>query len=273
LRTRITTALLIVILSMTTVALGLTFDSGAFGGGQPAGGQSTVASTTTGTPPQLLVRAYSAAQNTPLTSGNAVENLSVLVPIPGLRFTLTATEVALSRLGRPLTYFAFTNSSGEGDISVAAGNYSIQATSSQFNLTRPISFTGNVTTVLTLVVAPVLTNVTSLDVVNRVQSFGLQPGSTIYAQIPGPFNYDRYSLYQIIGSVPTEVSGTVFGNITTIGIVYGRLAVNATVSGYYASAGGTTVVLSPTSSYEQLPVGDIQMLQYVAQSTVSYIGG
>ena len=273
LRSRLTTALLLFILVVTTVAMGLAFDSGGRDGqGGGGGGNGGSNSTFNGHVPHLLVKAYAAAQSAPSPVSYNEENVSQLTPIMGLKFTLTATDVGRSRLGRPLTYYAFTNASGLGTIAVAAGNYSIEAATSQFNLTRPVSFRGNLTTELVLVVTPVLTDVVSLTVVNPDQAFALQPGGLIYAEVPGAFNYDRYSLYQIIGQsqwVLTQSGGT--SGITVVSLQVIRI--NATVVGFYGSPGGTTVVLSPSGSFGAIPAGAVRMLQYVANSTVRFIGG
>lgn len=272
-RTKFTTALLLLVLTMATVAMGLTFDYGGLGGiGGGGGGGGVTSASTTGRVPHLVVIAYSAQPTTPLPPDGSGQNQSILAPMVGLRFTLTATDVELSRLGRPLTYYVFTNSSGAADIAVAAGNYSIQAASPQFNFTRPMTFKGNLTTELVLVVTPVYTNVLSLSVVNPDQVTGLEPSTAIYAQIPGPFHYDKYSLYQLRGTGPwtfqqSGTPGVVIVNFATL------ITVNATVSGFYDSPVGTMVVLSPTGPYGQLPVSGIQLLQYVANSTVRFIGG
>lgn len=277
---RVTSALLVAVILMTTVAMGLAFDAGGLGGGGSAGGVAKAQSseTTTGNVPHLLVKAYSSSGNGSLLISSGSQNQPSLSPLTGMRFTLTATEVSLSRLGRPLTYFAFTNSSGEAEIAVAAGNYSIQATSSEFNLTRAISFTGHLTTELDLVVAPVYSGVTSLSVVNTDQTYQVEASSTIYVQVSGSFYYDRYSLYQITGNGPVtfvESSGGCFAGICPVGIstISGPVTINATVTGYYSSPGGTTVVMTPSGAYSQLPVSDIKMLQYVANSTVRYLVG
>ncbi|MDG6985332.1 MAG: hypothetical protein JRM73_01115 [Nitrososphaerota archaeon] len=275
--TRVTSALLIAVILMTTVAMGLTFDAGGLGGGGSAGGvaKSQSSESSTGNVPHLLVKAYSSAGNGSFPTTGA-QNQPFLSPLTGLRFTLTATEVSLSRLGRPLTYFAFTNSSGEAEIAVAAGNYSIQATSAKFNLTRAISFTGHLTTELDLVVSPVYTGVTSLTVVNADQTSQVEASSTIYVQVPGSFFYNRYSLYQITGVGPVtyvESSGGCFAGICETGIatISRVVTINATVTGHYGAPGGTIVVMAPSGAYSQFPVSDIRMLQYVANSTVRYL--
>ena len=270
---RLTAALLLIIFVIATVAMGLTFDATGLGGvgagGFGGGGKS---STLNGKFPHLLVEAFSVPGGELTFTSSPGSNDSRREPMTNLLFTLTATEVALSRLGRPLTYYAFTNASGLGTIAVAAGNYSIEAATSQFNLTRPVSFRGNLTTELVLVVTPVLTDVVSLTVVNPDQAFALQPGGLVYAEVPGAFNYDRYSLYQIIGQsqwVLTQSGGT--SGITVVSLQVIRI--NATVVGFYGSPGGTTVVLSPSGSFGAIPAGAVRMLQYVANSTVRFIGG
>jgi hypothetical protein len=276
LMSRLTTALLLVIIVMTTVAMGFTFDSGAFvgsgGGGGGVKAQSSVSAM--GTAPHLLVKANVAQQSFPTPAIGPAQNEVPLTPMVGLKFTLTAIEVSISRPGRPLTYFAFTNSSGEGYIAVGAGNYSIQAASPLFNLTRPISFTGNHTTELDLVVSPVYSNVTTLSVVNPDQDYEVEANSAIYVQIPGAFSYNMYTIYRLIGTA--QATATYTSNSGEPGIIFvntGPITINATVAGFYPSPGGTMVVLRPVESYTQLPLDNIQLLQYVANSTVRYIAG
>ena len=267
---RLTAALLLIIFVIATVAMGLTFDATGLGGvgagGFGGGGES---STLNGKFPHLLVEAFSVPGGQLTFTSSPGSNDSRREPMTNLLFTLTATDVALSRLGRPLTYYAITNSSGASSIAVTAGNYSIEAATPEFNFTSPISFSGNATTELVIVVAPQLTRLTALTVVNPDQSYGLQPGGLLYAEVQGSFNYDRYSLYQVVGLGQATVPGNASYSVISIK----PLEINATVVGYYGSPGGTTVVLSPSGPYGELPTTSLGILEYVANSTVRTIDG
>jgi hypothetical protein len=268
LKPRLTTTFLVFVIIAMTIAMGFVFDSGGLGAGgagdRAAGEQSS--SSLTGAPPRLLVKAYEAQR--PLSSAQTSGgNMTVLSPIAGLEFTLVATEVGISRLGRPLTYYVFTNSSGMGTISVTAGNYSIEATTAQFNLTRPVGFTGNATTEVELVVLPVLTNITALSLVSPDQSYGLEPGGLMYVEVPGALNYSGQGVFAVLGT-PLAGSGEDVTSVSAAFVQY----FNATLLGAYPAPGGTMLVLTPTGPYGDVPAGRLELLQYVVDTSVRTFG-
>lgn len=271
---RVETTALLVILTIAALTLGFTFDGVGFGSAPSSSSVKAIASaTTSGSGPHFLVKAKAAELTSGAPNVSSGANPSyTYVPILGLRLVLVGTEIGtLTRLGRPLSYFVFTNSSGEGQMAVAPGNYTVYAAGANFNITKDLSFKGNMTTTLNLAVAPVYSKVVSLEVVNQDTSKGVEPTATIYAQVEGKGQYDTTSVYELTGFGQAFAATGGTNGILAISL-YRYASVNATVTGAYPSLDGTWVVMSPAGYYPVIPVNDVLLLHYVVNATVNLTG-
>lgn len=196
-----------------------------------------------------------------------------LVPIAGLKFTLTAINLQVAgRPGRPATYFVFTNSSGEGYVPLPRGNYSVQAVGADFSFNRTLGLSGNLTTVLDVDVIPVPSEISSIELLNQDTVAGVETTATLFIEVSGSFDFTSGSTYQVIG-MSTALTKYVSPAIGKLPLQFNTpVAINITIIGVYPSPSGEWVVGVPVGSSPYFPTTGIFLLRYEANSTVTYSG-
>ena len=268
---RLVTSVLIPLLLLTSLTLGLIF-GGGFGGS--SGGSAPQASTAAPNPPSahFMVVAERAQAPTGVPSSTSGNGSYEVVPMGGLSLTLTKIG-APERPGRggPVTYKVVTNSSGELFTVVPGGNYTVTAGGTGFNLTRVLEFTVNFTTFLRMEVVPVVSGISSVEFLNQDTVSTVEPNSTVLVKVAGNFSYTAGSSAQLAGWAPsynqTGSAGWVFGSVLQQSVV------TCSVMTEYMGVDGTWVVMKPTSYFQPLPTVEDVLIQYQANSTVSYVAG
>jgi hypothetical protein len=278
---RASTGALLAALVFATAILGFALQGGggALVGGRPSGRSGGTSGPNGGVPPTLVVEAATVASGG--LYGEIVQTQHfLLVPLAGLRFTLTGVLPGAASNRHPPTYFVFTNSSGVAETALPGGNYTVQAAASDFYFEGSVDMIANQTTTLSLQVVPEFMNVTSLVVMNQDTVSQVEPTATIYARVQGEVQITPSAFYQVVGLDTVTFNSTtgfcsspeicVSTSVVTLDV---PLSANVTAVGGYPAPGGTWVLLAPSSPYQPIPQLGVRLVQYITNSTVTYSAG
>lgn len=266
---RLQTLSLLMILIIVSAALGLAFGPLGQGGlGQYFANQQ---STSTGRnhSPDLLVRAAAVGSQQGLSTAGST---SVLAPLAKLNFVVTAilSGRSVNRAREP-TYNMVTNSSGEVEASLPAGNYSVQGLGADFTFLRDVSLEANHTTILTMDVVQVVNPVSTLAIVNQDTLSGLESTGVIYVEVDGNFQYNSSSFYELIGTIEPGGPSSSNGSMAVQVSLLTPVTIEGIVSGAYDSPGGFWIVMHPSAPVTLLPNAGFSLMHYAANSTVSLV--
>lgn len=264
-RPNLVTAGLILFLLLACVGLGLTI--GSYSAANPSGGGGAAATAATATNshtlPEVVVTAKEVSDIITSSGAASLQNGTVVIlgtptasPIPGLHVIITPEGQNLIFHARTFSYTVITNDTGVGSLYLPQGNYSATAAVGSYNFTTTVKMRTDFTALLNLTIVPGLNSVTDLKVTNTDSGLGLQPSSTIYAEVTGPFHYSQTTVYEISG-----LSGATGGTQVVLGVQ---------VVGFYPAPSGTWVLMQPQTTGSPLPTSNVALSQLTANSTVTY---
>jgi len=189
------------------------------------------------------------------------------VPLVGLKLMFAEALARVAPGLRPPAYFITTNSSGEGQTQLPDGNYTAQALNGYFEYTGNVSVMGSLTR-LRLQVLPEAANASSVAALNQDTPSGLEPSSTVYAEVEGNLSFAPDSPCVLIGlnsmGTSPNATGPLEIDVTLVDTI------NGTVKATYGSPLGTWVAISPSGSYQSIPTSGTFLLRYETNATVSY---
>jgi hypothetical protein len=270
---------LIVLLIITTFALGVEFGgsglAGAMGGFGPAGGGGTKSAVAL--PPKFVLRAEGINPSDLYASGfYKVVPSEMMVPLAGLHAMLVSTgRGAAARLGRTPAIMLTTNASGLASGVFPQGQYEFDVSGSDFAVSTIITMTDNTTSTVNFTLSPSARAVTALKVVSQDSDTGLEPTSRLYALL----NYTSAPSNGFSELVGFE---RITGGYSNVGIVvylnqtlYGgpEVSFNATLLGSYKGTQGYWATLLPSKAYAIYPSVSVMLFQYTPILEVNYTAG
>ena len=285
-RSEFQAAALVLLLIVFAFALGVEFGgaglngaSGAFGPPSGNGKQTTTATA----PPEFVVKAVGInPQDLYMSASFGSIPPSMLVPLSGVRVTLTTQGTTPIPFRRLPSFTLTTNKSGVASASLLPGNYQVQAVGTTFTLNTGLTLTNNSTAVLNIELRPTHQAVATVRVVSPDTISGVESASRIYALIsnataPPPglselvgaesgFTIEPSSNSSCIGSSVCLQSGF---NATVGHLV----SVNATLLGSYQGTQGYWADLEPVGTYAAFPAVGVTLFQFEPIAEVIYTAG
>ncbi len=277
---------LILVLFGVTVFMGLEFGGSGLGGSSPLAGGGPTPGKTGGIAgfPLFVFRAEGPDATDPssllLTSSNANGPGSALVPLKGVRVTLTNVEArGFGGFSHLPADTLVSNASGLASTYILPGNYSVLITDGGFSATTMLSTHYNETTTLDFRLQPSSQGVSSVRVASPDSIATVEPSTTFYVLLAnGPFKASESVELVGFAQAPAIEGGftyltggftylTTNSSVLYLGPIVG---VNATVLGLYQGTNGVWAALSPTGSYSAFPTSDLRLFQFLPTYEVSY---
>jgi hypothetical protein len=273
LNTKFEAAGLIVLLFIVTLALGFELGGSGLSGTSPGPGQTKIVANkgTTISLPEFVFRAKGISPMD-LYQSSSYRNIlpSMLVPLAGLRATLTPQKSLVASHGRTPSLAITTNSSGLAAIFDLPGNYTFLISSAYYQLDTIVSLAFNTTTTLNFTLQPSAEVVTSLRISSPDSILGVEPLARLFALVNGSGPTAGFA--ELVGFEHAYQTYGPPGNVTVV--TYGPLVeVNTTVIGGYQGTQGFWAALSPSGSYPAYPTEAVLLFQYRTLYEVSFAAG
>jgi len=265
----IITLVLALMLLLSSFAIGLTFQGGTGREGKSPTGSGPGSGPALGTlsQPLFVVRAVEVSPSY-LLAASLLRNVPgyMFAPLSGVTVAIAGLlSVGIARRGIPYNNQLVTNSSGIGEGVEPRGNFTIHVRASNFNFSTPLGFAQGRITYLNLTVVPFSGNVSSITLMNQDTLSGIQPTAMVYATVEGNPVFENSSLAELLALGPSQSHRP--------SAPPPLLTIDLTILGTYPSPEGMVIAMKPQSAYSFLPSTGLTLIQFRANSKVSYLVG